>query len=95
MPSKKETFGLVYVEAMSQGLPVIYSKGQGFDGQFPEGYVGYHVKYNDVDEIVKKIKEILKNYNNMSINAAKSAKKFNWKDISKEYIEIYNNIRNK
>ena len=43
MPSKTETFGLVYAEAMSQGLPVIYTKGQGFDGQFDEGLVGYHV----------------------------------------------------
>lgn len=40
MPSHKETFGLVYAEAMSQGLPIIYTKNQGFDGQFPDGYVG-------------------------------------------------------
>ena len=29
MPSIIETFGLVYAEAMSQGLPVIYTRGQG------------------------------------------------------------------
>ena len=40
MPSVTETFGLVYAEAMSQGLPVIYTKGQGFDGQFEEGEGG-------------------------------------------------------
>ena len=44
MPSVTETFGLTYAEAMSQGLPVIYSKNQGFDGQFEEGKVGYHVE---------------------------------------------------
>ena len=37
MPSINETFGLVYAEAMSQGLPVIYTKGQGFDKQFNDG----------------------------------------------------------
>ena len=41
MPSRDETFGLVYAEAMSQGLPVIYGVGEGFDGQFPDGTVGF------------------------------------------------------
>lgn len=94
MPSKRETFGLVYVEAMSQGLPVIYTKGQGFDGHFPEGHVGYHVVYNNVDEISFKIKKIMKNYENMSSNASKEADKFNWDNISDVYIDIYNSIRN-
>ncbi len=95
MPSKRETFGLVYVEAMSQGLPVIYTKNQGFDGHFEEGEVGYHVHYNNVDEIVSKIKEILDNYNEMSKNASSSSTKFNWHEISKKYIDIYNDIREK
>ena len=36
MPSLAETFGLVYVEAMSQGLSVLYTKGEGIDGLFEE-----------------------------------------------------------
>lgn len=35
MPSIHETFGLVYLEALSQNLPVIYTRGQGIDGLFP------------------------------------------------------------
>lgn len=31
MVSFRENFGLVYAEALSQGRPVVYSKGQGFD----------------------------------------------------------------
>ena len=62
MPSKTETFGLVYAEAMSQGMPIIYTKNQGFDGQFCEGYVGYHVKYNDYRYIAKKISRIYSEY---------------------------------
>lgn len=34
VPSFRESFGLIYAEGMSQGLPAIYSKGQGFDGFF-------------------------------------------------------------
>ena len=48
VPSSAETFGMVYLEAMSQGVPVLYTKGQGFDGQFPEGEVGYAVPCGDV-----------------------------------------------
>ena len=34
MASFKETFGLVYFESMSQGTPLIFTKGQGIDGYF-------------------------------------------------------------
>src|SRR5699024_6974391 len=55
MPSFSETFGLVYPEAMSQGLPVLYTKGQGFDGQYEDGYVGYPVCANEPKDIAEKI----------------------------------------
>ena len=61
MPSYTESFGLVYAEAMSQKLPVIYSKGQGFDGQFEEGLVGYHVSPYDVKDIANGILKALEN----------------------------------
>jgi len=53
MPSITETFGLVYAEALSQGLPVLYTRGQGFDRQFEEGEVGYAVDCFD-DRMHKK-----------------------------------------
>ena len=39
VPSFRETFGLVYVEALSRGVPVVCSSGQGVDGFFDEGVV--------------------------------------------------------
>lgn len=95
MPSKHETFGLVYVEAMSQGLPVIYTKEQGFDGNFEEGEVGYHVVYNNPKEIANRIMDIKSHYKNMSKNAIEGAKRFNWDTISDEYIKIYKDIYDK
>lgn len=92
LPSKYETFGLVYAEALSQGLPIIYTRGQGFDGQIPDGEVGYSVTYNDVNEIVEKIERILMNYEYYSINTKKYLEKFNWEKISNNYIEIYEEI---
>lgn len=58
MPSITETFGLVYVEAMSQGLPVLYTRGQGFDQFFHEGVVGYSVNPTNAIEIAMKIMRI-------------------------------------
>lgn len=92
MPSLTETFGLTYVEAMSQGLPVIYSKGQGFDSQFEEGMVGYHVNSRDVNEIKSRIIDIVENYNTFSKNCTDLSTKFNWKDITNEYKNIYNDV---
>jgi L-malate glycosyltransferase len=90
MPSFRETFGLVYIEAMSRGIPVIYSKGQGIDGFFDEGEVGFSVDPSNVHTIVEAIKKIKLNYNNMSIKCVENSKKFNWSSISKQYINIYN-----
>lgn len=95
MPSKKETFGLVYAEAMSQGLPVIYTKGQGFDEQFEEGTVGFGVNENDGKSITNAIKAICNNYNTISNNCIKMITKFNWEKICIDYYNKYDNIINK
>lgn len=92
MPSKHETFGLVYAEAMSQGLPVIYTEGEGFDGQFPEGEVGYHVRSNDPNDAVVKIKIILNEYSIISPNCTASAECFDWGRIAQNYYRNYAQI---
>ena len=89
MPSIHETFGLVYAEAMSQGLPVIYTKGQGFDEQFDEGIVGYHVDCYNAKEIAYRILDVLNHYNQLSKNCVKLCDKFHWNLITPEYINIY------
>lgn len=90
MPSKYETFGLVYIEAISQSLPVIYTRNQGFDGYFKEGEVGYSVEYDDVDEISKKVIDIINKpvwkFEQLKPEIEKS---FVWKNIAKEYVNIY------
>jgi len=90
MLSKKETFGLVYVEAMSQGLPILYTRGQGIDGFFPDGTVGFSFDINNLCAEKEKIGDIFKDYQKMSSNAKTLSQSFNWKEISKKYIEVYN-----
>jgi len=92
MPSKHETFGLTYVEAMSQGLPIIYTKNEGFDKFFDEGVVGYPIKYNDYKEMAEKIDLIVEDYQHMSQKCIENSLSFNWEDISLKYIETYQGI---
>lgn len=90
MPSKYETFGLVYIEAMTQGMPVIYSKGQGIDGYYPNGEIGYAVEAGNVNDLADKIQLIRADYLNISNNCSKATGKFSWIAISQQYIELYN-----
>lgn len=91
LPSISETFGLVYAEAMSQGLPVIYTRGQGFDGHFEDGIVGYSVDCNDEKEIANSIKKVLSSYQSISKNCVDKSKSFNWNYINKKILFLYKN----
>lgn len=90
MPSLKETFGLVYIEALSQGLPIIYTKGEGVDGYFDEGEVGYGVNPKSARDIASKVIDILKtDYLSMSNRCTQNSSKFNWDQISDDYFNLY------
>lgn len=89
MPSHTETFGLVYAEAMSQGLPVVYTRGQGFDGQFEDGTVGFAVSDHNAEEIASVIKEIITDYGKLSANCIRLVDGFRWEGIANTYKTIY------
>lgn len=93
MPSIHESFGLVYAEAISQGTPVIYSKGQGFDAHFEDGLVGYRVNCFDENEITDKVIRILGNYEDHSDACIRLCDRFNWASISQQYRKIYSEIQ--
>ena len=90
VPSGHETFGLVYAEAMSQGVPVIYTRGQGFDGQYAEGEVGYPVSCFNAVEIGQCILDIIRNYQIISSRCIEYSKRYSWDTISDNYKTIYN-----
>ncbi len=92
MPSHTDTFGLVYAEAMSQATPIVYTKNQGFDKQFPDGTVGYAVSDRDPQELAARILDILDHYSELSRNCLQLLDKFNWHKIAEQYRTIYNQI---
>lgn len=93
LPSFKETFGLVYAEAMSQGLPVIFSQGEGFDKQYEQGEVGYSVNPEDSDEIAERVLDIRNNYEQISKNCVDAVDRYSWESIGKKYTELYEQIK--
>ncbi|MBO8440457.1 MAG: glycosyltransferase family 4 protein [bacterium] len=95
VPSLRETFGLVYAEAMSQGVPVIYSCGEGFDGQFADGEVGYAVDPHSPDDIAEKINKVICNHGRLSENCISLVDKFDWRNISSRYFSVYDSIVNR
>lgn len=89
VPSFRETFGLVYVEAMTQGLPVIYTAGQGFDGFFAEGHVGFSVDPNDAGSLADRLEDVFDDYQTMSANALKESAVFSWSKVAERLGEVY------
>lgn len=91
MPSTPETFGIVYLEALSQGLPIIYSQGQGFDGYYADKEIGFGVNPKDSQEIADKIEYIIKNYDRISLNVSELDlyNDFSWDKISENYLKLY------
>lgn len=94
MPSFTESFGRVYAEAMTQGLPIIFTRGQGFDGQFQEGYVGYSVNPTNYSEIADRIEEICNNYTEISSNCLKECHRFDWNQIAISLEDMYQKVVN-
>lgn len=58
MISEEETFGLVYLEAMSKGLITIASRDEGMEGIIIDGKNGFLCKAGDSDELAEILKKI-------------------------------------
>lgn len=92
MPSSHETFGLVYVEAMLQGLPILYTENEGIDGFYSEN-IGEKVKEPSVNAIAEKINIMANNLNSYEIPLKKLKANHDWAKIAQKYLEIYEESR--
>lgn len=86
MPSITESFGLVYAEALTQGMPIIYTKGQGFDKQFEDKTVGISVRSDSVKDLVDAIEFIINNYSLFSKRAFELSTRFSWPIIIERFL---------
>ena len=60
LPSKKEGFGIVFVEALTCGLPVICGNADGSTDAIRDGELGTAINVDDLDELEKTIDKYLR-----------------------------------
>ncbi len=99
LPSWQEGFGVVYVEAMLQGKPVIGVKGEGIEDVIIHNENGFLIKPKDVEDIVKIIDLLMENQNIINFigeNAKKTViENFTWENSAKKIVKLYKEILNK
>ncbi|MBU6087730.1 glycosyltransferase [Mammaliicoccus sciuri] len=91
MPSINETFGLVFIEALSQNLPIIYTKNEGIDGYFKNKFFGERAIPKSIESISNSIMDTYKNYDQYQENLENKEflDNFKWQEISSKYNLIY------
>lgn len=92
MPSVNETFGLVYLEAMSQGCVVVGHKGTGVDGIVEDRVNGYLVESSSPEEIANKVFSYLSlsrdEKHEMRKVSYMTAKNFSAKEMGRNYFKL-------
>jgi len=96
LPSWQETFGLVYVEAMLHGKPVVGCRGQGIDGLIVEGESGLLAEPQDVRSLINALEFLLDN-SAVAKRIGEEGRKlvlenYTWKTSARRCMEVYEEV---
>lgn len=88
----REGFPMVFYEAHSLGAPVISTFGFGSEYVIKDGYNGFIVEQGSVEAVAGAIRKIVSNgalRSEMSAHALEEAHKHSWDEITKHYLQAY------
>ncbi len=92
LPSRFEPFGIVLLEAMACGVPVVASKVGGVPELIIDGRNGLLFEPRNVASLQSKMGQILSNpalATDLSRNGFDSLEKYSWTDVAKETLQVY------
>jgi D-inositol-3-phosphate glycosyltransferase len=92
VPSHYESFGMVALEAMACGTPVVASQVGGLAFLVQDGVTGYTVPVGDPEELCVHLRDLLNDQqlrDKMGQQAAMFAQQYAWEKIALDMIELY------
>jgi D-inositol-3-phosphate glycosyltransferase len=92
MPSHYESFGMVALEAMACGTPVIASEVGGLAYLVRDGETGFTIPDQEPEALCEKISWLLSDHDlhaTMSQRAVKYAQDYAWEKIAKQIVDVY------
>jgi teichuronic acid biosynthesis glycosyltransferase TuaC len=95
LPSWEEAFGIVYLEAMANGKPVIGCLGEGIEDFVEHKRTGWLVKPRDVDSLVEALDYLLSNPQEaraIGERARQVALQYTWERNAERTIEVYKEV---
>ncbi len=95
VPSHYESFGLVALEAMACGRPVVASETGGLAFLVKDGETGFHVPAADPEALAEKLSLLLNNTDlrqEIGARAERYAKGFTWSKITDQIVEVYEQL---
>ena len=98
MPSHYESFGMVALEAMACGTPVIASEVGGLGFLVQNGETGYTIPNGDPDVLCEKLSMLLNDVSlrtAMGQRAAQYAQSYTWDKIAVQIVNVYRALQNK
>ena len=95
MPSQYESFGMVALEAMACGTPVVASEVGGLAYLVQDGKTGYTVPAGDPEALAAKLRDIIIDQDlryRLGEQAAAFAKGYDWQMIAEQVADLYQNV---
>ena len=95
MPSHYESFGMVALEAMACGTPVIASEVGGLAYLVRDGETGFTIPAEEPETLCDKLSWLLNDpglHQRMSEQAAAYARDYAWDKIAAQIVEVYNSL---